>query len=258
MTPVKQRLRAHFNAAVEYFGEDRVFGVFLYGSQNYGLATAASDVDTKCILLPTFEDMCRQEQWTSVELHVDEEHCECKDIRKMVQMWQKMNMNFLEILFTDNYYINPKYLRHNGVMEYWHQILSYNDNMAYYDVNKAFMSVIGQAKGTARANEITAKKVMTVARLTMVLEKINRNVPYEQIVKCSTIEQKTLFRLKEEYEQLPQEIRNNAVINYSITMEEYYDMWIKKYKDIPPSNIYEDKIYGLVERMIFGAQHIFY
>ena len=258
MTPVKQRLKAHFNAAVEHFGEDRVFGVFHYGSFNYGLATAASDVDTKCILLPTFEDMCRQEQWTSVELHVDEEHCECKDIRKMVQMWQKMNMNFLEILFTDNYYINPKYLRHNGVMEYWHQILSYNDNMAYYDVNKAFMSVIGQTKGTARANEITAKKVMTVARLVMVLEKLNRNVPYEQIVRYSVSEQEALLKLKTEYEKENQEIRRRAVVDYMVLMEEYYDMWIKKHKNTPPSNIYEDKIYGLVERMIFGAQHIFY
>ena len=145
--------------------------------------------------------MCRQEQWTSVELHVDEEHCECKDIRKIVQMWQKMNMNFLEVLFTGDYYINPKYLRDNEVMETWHQILSYNNDMAYYDVNKAFMSVIGQTKGTAKASEITATKVMTIARLVMVLEKLNRNVPYEQIVRCSAIEQEALLKLKTEYEK---------------------------------------------------------
>ena len=257
MTPVKQRLKAHFDAAVEHFGEVRVFGVFLYGSQNYGLATAASDVDTKCILLPTFEDMCRQGQWTSVELHVDEEHCECKDIRKMVQMWQKMNMNFLEILFTDNYYINPKYLHDDEIMETWHQILSYNDEMAYYDVNKAFMSIIGQTKGTARASEITAKKVMTIARLVIVLEKLNRNVPYEQIVKCSTIEQEALLELKAKYEKENQEERQRAVVNYRVLMEEYYDMWSKKYKDIPPSTLYEDKIYYLVERMIYLAQNPF-
>ena len=257
MTPVKQRLRAHFNAAVEYFGEDRVFGVFLYGSQNYGLATAASDVDTKCILLPTFEDMCRQEQWTSVELHVDEEHCECKDIRKMVQMWQKMNMNFLEVLFTGDYYINPKYLRDDEVMETWHQILSYNNDMAYYDVNKAFMSVIGQTKGTAKASEITAKKVMTIARLVMVLEKLNRNAPYEQIVRCSAIEQEALLKLKAEYEKENQEVRRRAVVDYMVLMEEYYDMWIKKHKNTSPSNIYEDKIYGLVEWMIYVAQNPF-
>lgn len=256
-SPMKSRLQTHFNAAVDHFGEDRVFGVFHYGSFNYGLATTASDIDTKCILLPTFEDMCRQERWTSVELHVDEEHCECKDIRKMVQMWQKMNMNFLEILFTENYYINPKYLRNDEIMEIWYQIVSHNNEIAYYDINKAFKSIIGQTKGTARASKITAKKVMTIARLAIVLEKINRNIPYEQIVRCSIIEQQALLKLKEKYEQLPQEARKKTVIDCAIIMEEYYDIWIEKHKGTQPSNIYKEKIYHLMEQMIY-VKNIFY
>ena len=33
-----------------------VLGVFLQGSQNYNLAYEGSDIDTKAIVLPSFED----------------------------------------------------------------------------------------------------------------------------------------------------------------------------------------------------------
>ena len=47
----------HLEEAYEYFPEDRVVGIFLQGSQNYGLDYEKSDVDTKLIIAPTF-NMC--------------------------------------------------------------------------------------------------------------------------------------------------------------------------------------------------------
>ena len=60
-----------------------VVGVFVYGSNNYGMATEHSDVDTKAIVLPHFDDIVDSKDWVSKEYHRDEDggKLEVKDIR---------------------------------------------------------------------------------------------------------------------------------------------------------------------------------
>lgn len=53
---IQQRIESDYQY-VESLGY-KVLGVFLQGSQNYGLAYEGSDIDTKCIVLPSFEDFC--------------------------------------------------------------------------------------------------------------------------------------------------------------------------------------------------------
>ena len=56
---IEQALQEHKQVILDAgFNENQILGVFLYGSQNYGLATKNSDVDTKVILIPTLEDLC--------------------------------------------------------------------------------------------------------------------------------------------------------------------------------------------------------
>lgn len=87
-----------------------IVGVFLQGSQNYGLDYDGSDIDTKAILLPKFEDFVLCKQPTSTT-HVceDNSHIDLKDIRLMFDCFKKQNVNFVEILFTEYYIMNPKY-----------------------------------------------------------------------------------------------------------------------------------------------------
>ena len=54
---IMTRLKEHYAAAAAIIPKDRIVGIFLQGSQNYGMATDKSDVDTKCIILPSFEDI---------------------------------------------------------------------------------------------------------------------------------------------------------------------------------------------------------
>ena len=54
---IMARLKEHYAAAAAIIPKDRILGIFLQGSQNYGMATEKSDVDTKCIILPSFEDI---------------------------------------------------------------------------------------------------------------------------------------------------------------------------------------------------------
>ncbi len=87
-----------------------VVGVFLQGSQNYNLDYDESDIDTKAIIVPKFEDFLLNKKPTSTT-HIlpSNEHVDIKDIRLMFECFKKQNINFLEVLFTKYYYLNPFY-----------------------------------------------------------------------------------------------------------------------------------------------------
>lgn len=107
---VMDRVKEHYNEALTYFPEDRIVGIFLQGSQNYGLATPQSDVDTKLIVTPTFKDIAMDRKPVSTtHIRANEEHIDFKDIRLYIQTFRKQNLNFLEILYTDFAIVNPIY-----------------------------------------------------------------------------------------------------------------------------------------------------
>lgn len=87
-----------------------VIGVMLQGSQNYGLHYDGSDIDTKAIVIPSFNDFCIGKKMTSKTIVLDSnEHIDVKDIRLMHDCFRKSNINFLEILFTEFKLMNPVY-----------------------------------------------------------------------------------------------------------------------------------------------------
>ena len=87
-----------------------VLGVFLQGSQNYNLAYEGSDIDTKAIVLPSFEDFCLNRKPVSTTLILPtNEHIDLKDSRLMHECFRKQNINFVEILFTKYRYLNPNF-----------------------------------------------------------------------------------------------------------------------------------------------------
>ena len=47
---ITKRLNEHWEESLEYFDVSRILGLFLQGSQNYGLDYENSDVDTKLIV----------------------------------------------------------------------------------------------------------------------------------------------------------------------------------------------------------------
>ena len=82
MNKITKRIEEHYNIVKDMGYE--IVGVFLQGSQNYELAYEDSDIDSKAILLPRFNDFCLRKQPTSTT-HVcdNEEHIDFKDIRLM-------------------------------------------------------------------------------------------------------------------------------------------------------------------------------
>lgn len=108
---IMNRLQEHY----DYIKNDyEVVGLFLQGSQNYGLDIYTeeymSDIDSKAIVLPSFDRFILSREPVSKTIVLENnEHIDIKDIRVMFDMYKKANISYLELLFTDFKIINPKY-----------------------------------------------------------------------------------------------------------------------------------------------------
>lgn len=145
---IMSRLREHYEEALEYFDESRIVGIFLQGSQNYGLDYEGSDIDTKLIVLPTFEDIAFNKRPVSTtHVRANDEHIDFKDLRLYMQTFRKQNLNFLEILFTEFKIVNPLY------EPMWNVLVEHREEIARYNEFQAIKSMKGIAMEKYHAME---------------------------------------------------------------------------------------------------------
>ncbi len=145
---IMEQLNRHYQEALTLFPEDRIVGVFLQGSQNYGLDYEGSDIDTKCIVLPTLEDLIFHRKPVSIT-HIlpNEEHLDLKDVRLYFQTFRKQNLNFMEILFTKYKIVNPTY------EQCWNRLIENNEQIARYNPVGAVKTMKGIAMDKYHAME---------------------------------------------------------------------------------------------------------
>ena len=125
-----------------------VLGVFLQGSQNYNLSYAGSDIDTKAILIPSFEDFVLNRKPVSTTLvKEDNSHIDLKDIRLMHECFRKQNINFIEILFTKYKYLNPEYA------ELYQPMFDNNERIAHYNNYASVNCIAGMVYEKHKAME---------------------------------------------------------------------------------------------------------
>lgn len=108
---IMNRVQEHFEYIKDKYN---IVYLGLQGSQNYDLDIYndeyKSDVDTKAIVLPSFEDFVLNKSPISKTIILpNNEHIDVKDIRVMFETFKKQNINFIEILFTKYNIINPEY-----------------------------------------------------------------------------------------------------------------------------------------------------
>ena len=110
---ITEHLKLHYDERVAHYGKDKVWATMLYGSQNYGLDTPDSDIDTKTLLIPSPRDVILGTKMVSTDLQIsDGGLSNVKDYRAMFQNYLKGNINFVETLFT-------KYARVNLQLGMW-------------------------------------------------------------------------------------------------------------------------------------------
>ena len=147
---IMKKMQEHYKCMLELYPAERIIGVFLQGSQNYFMDDENSDVDTKCLIVPSLDEIVLAKQPVSVthcivdgklvyteEEKMGAEHCDAKDIRLYWKTLLKANINFLEILFTDHYIINSMY------EDFWNEILSMREMIAYVNPLAAIKAMMG-------------------------------------------------------------------------------------------------------------------
>ena len=143
-----KRMDEHYEDALKVFKPDQIVGLFLQGSQNYGLDTPNSDIDTKLIVVPSFKDIALAAKPVSTTfVRENDEHIDFKDIRLYIETFRKQNLNFLEILFTDYFIIPSQYY------DYWRVLIEYREEIARMNPYRAVKSMQGIAKEKYHAME---------------------------------------------------------------------------------------------------------
>lgn len=187
MRDISVALLEHYNKVKEKFPHTTILGVFLYGSQNYNIATEESDVDTVAILIPSFEDLVLGTPISKEIRFKNGEHCVVKDIREIVKQWKKQSLNFLEILFTDYCIVNPIF------QEEWDEILKEREFIARMDLNKAIKAIYGQAKHTYLQDKTSKKKQANALRMFFFLQDLVCWKPYKD---CMTSCHELVYKVK--------------------------------------------------------------
>lgn len=141
---INYRLGEHLQEAKKRYnlnGDDRDwFVICLQGSQNYGLADEESDIDSKLLIIPSLEEMALNKKTISTTMVMpNEEHCDVKDVREYFKIFRKSNINFVEILWTDYWIANPKY------MHLWLELRRRREELARYNPKAAVSCMKGMA-----------------------------------------------------------------------------------------------------------------
>lgn len=137
---IVKRLEDHLQEAQTLIPKEHIVGIFLQGSQNYGLDYEGSDIDSKCIITPTLKEIAlTKSPISTTHIRANDEHIDMKDIRLYIQTFRKQNLNFLEILFTPYYFVSPEYAK------YWDMLVAKREEITHYDPVRSVKSMMGIA-----------------------------------------------------------------------------------------------------------------
>lgn len=138
---IVDRVKEHLDEAKVLIPEKHIVGIFLQGSQNYGLDYENSDIDTKCIVTPTFKEIAlARNPKSTTHIRANEEHIDMKDIRLYIQTFRKQNLNFLEILYTP-YCLFPNICFYKQ----WERLVKVREEITHYDPVRSVKSMMGIA-----------------------------------------------------------------------------------------------------------------
>lgn len=225
------RVTEHYDEAREHFDENQIIGIFLQGSQNYGLDLPTSDVDTKLIVAPSFKEIAMNSKPVSTTyIRANDEHIDFKDIRLYMQTFRKQNLNFLEILFTDYYSINSKYY------DQWMRLVNAREAIANFNRYRGVQSMKGIALEKFHAMEHPyPSKIDIIAKygydpkqlhhLLRVEDYLERYIAGESYEKClRPADPEYLIAVKQGIYSLDEarQVGQRAIFNVNHMAEEFY------------------------------------
>lgn len=202
---IMKRLQEHYDEALEYFPENRIVGIFLQGSQNYGLDYEGSDIDTKLIVVPSLEEIVLNKRpMSTTHVRANDEHIDFKDVRLYMETFKKQNLNFLEILFTPFKIVNPIYA------DEWNRLIEAREEIARMNEVRAVKSMKGVALEKFHAMEhrypskidiidrygYDGKQVSHLIRVDDYLERYINGESYESCLRPSESKMDEIMKFK--------------------------------------------------------------
>ena len=233
-------VREHYEEALTMFPENRIVGVFYQGSANYGLDYEKSDVDTKCILVPTFEDIAfNRKPISTTHIRENEEHIDLKDVRLYINCFEKQNLNFLEILFTPYKIVNPQYAK------WWNKLVENREAIAHYDIHRAIKSMKGIALEKYHAMEhrypskidiidkysYDSKQLHHLLRVEEYLRRYVNGESYESCLIPTEFQSKILRAIKEDNGLLSLEEARERANTSLLAIERLCDYGLQRYPE---------------------------
>ena len=216
------------------------FGVFLYGSQNYGLDTEDSDVDVKAIIIreesPSYNPLNNTIMFTK-----NKEHICIVDISRFINILEvEKQPDWLEILFTRYYYCNPKYkAQWELIRKKREEIIAQNKEL-YLGVLLTYMRE--EIDFSTRSSYVPLerqrnKRLAYIMRLGLVIEKYSNGLSYESSLIPTEQEKETLLHQKYFARLDEKEIearRQEAITQASLTIDKYKQKNINQVTNLQP------------------------
>ena len=192
----EKRVKEHYDFVCKKYGENNVFFVTLYGSQNYGLDTPESDVDTKAVVFLPGDELVWGES-LSVEEHLENgEHCEVKDLVSFCRCLAKQNLNFLEVFASKAIVVNPQYRKS------FEEFQRVGQQLVRYDMFKLLMSCGSQSRHHLQQflndPEHKVKQLVNSYRLAAYCRDMAAGLPFGQCVQFRDSNRDELIRMKRE------------------------------------------------------------
>lgn len=235
------RILARLKDDYEYLSESYdVVGVFLFGSQNYNIDLPTSDFDAKAIVMPSVETLIL----ASGEIH--ETHQRENGELTVFDIWsihksiKKQNVNFLEILFTKYYILNPKYANIWTEMKDLRETIAHMNEYAAIEclngcannkMNKVFKRLPSNADRIDRLG-YDYKAWADVLRFREFMDRYVMGLPYAECLVPDEKYDKIMKTKSCDYIYAPQEIKEDF-----IHMKASLDFFIDTYRENHEPNI---------------------
>ena len=240
-----------------YFELKDIFFIALEGSQNYGLDLPSSDIDTKLIVLPNFNDFVLNHKPVSTT-HIREngEHTSFTDVRNYFNSLRKQNINFIETLFSPWIIVNTMY-------EKYFEILYQNRELiAHYDSVKAVKTIGGIATDRYKAiYNLNSKKadiikqygydgksVSHLLRLYCFLYNYTKEKPYVECIIPDEQSKITILKLKEN--KVPLDTIEDYILCLYNTIQEMVNDYVNNNEEVineEAESLLNDLQYALVQ-----------
>lgn len=226
----------------------------LVGSHNYNLDTETSDKDYKVFVFPTFDDLYFKKMYSNSFIGETEDY-DIHDIRQCSSLFYKANVNFLEVLFSNERIIN--YNLYENSVDLIEEIIDMRDDIAKMNLKYLYNACIGMhynkmkymLKGTegtqhlVEAYGMDTKQVLHAYRILDFLCRFadNNFTDFKQAITYNDIEREFFLDIK--YGKYSVEQAKDIVSSKLKQVE-------KNYKDIYMEKEFNEKTYNKLLNII--------